>query len=99
MPRKSALTQDREAAPTLTEISAPPSLPPILTLAETARELRCSKAHLHNIIAGKVRDLPPLPVLRLGRRLLVRAAALTQWMLSLESREVEGQRLTGLFGR
>jgi len=99
MPRKSALTQDREAAQTLTEISDAPSLRPVLTLTEVARELRCSKAHLHNIIAGRVRGLPPLPVLRLGRRLLIRADALMQWMLSLEAHEAEGQRLTGLFGR
>jgi hypothetical protein len=71
----------------------------ILTLTEVARELRCSKAHLHSIIAGKVRGLPPLPVLRLGRRLLIRSDALMQWLLSLEAREVEDQRLTGLFGR
>lgn len=71
----------------------------ILTLTEVARELRCSKAHLHSIITGKVRGLPPLPVLRLGRRLLIRSDALMQWLLSLEAREVEDQRLTGLFGR
>ena len=71
----------------------------VLTLTEVARELRCSKAHLHNIISGKVRGLPPLPVLRLGRRLLIRYDALMRWLLSLESREAEGQRLTGLFGR
>ena len=52
------------------------SAPAVLTVAEVARELRCSKAHVHNIVAGKVPNLPPLPVLRIGRRMLVRAEGL-----------------------
>jgi excisionase family DNA binding protein len=69
----------------------------VLTIAEVARELRCSKAHLHNVINGKVHGLPPLPVLRIGRRMLIRHEALKAWMLSLEAREGEAQRVTGLF--
>jgi excisionase family DNA binding protein len=69
----------------------------VLTVAEVARELRCSKAHVHNVINGKVPDLPPLPVLRIGRRVLIRHEALKAWMLSLEAREIEAQKLTGLF--
>jgi excisionase family DNA binding protein len=64
----------------------------ILTVAEVARELRCSKAHVHNIIHGKVPDLPPLPVLRIGRRVLIRHEGLRAWMLSVEAREIEAQR-------
>jgi excisionase family DNA binding protein len=67
----------------------------LLTVAEAARELRCSKAHVHNIVHGKVPDLPPLPVLRIGRRVLIRREALTAWMLSVEAREIEAQKLTG----
>ena len=69
----------------------------ILTIAEAAHELRCSKAHVHNVIHGKVPDLPPLPVLRIGRRVLIRHEALKAWMLSVEAREVEAQKLTGNF--
>ncbi len=69
----------------------------ILTISEAARELRCSKAHVLNIIAGKVNNIPPLPVLRIGRRLLIRYDALTKWLMSLEAREVEAQKLTGFF--
>jgi excisionase family DNA binding protein len=69
----------------------------VLTMTEAARELRCSKAHVHNIIHGKVPDLPPLPVLRIGRRILIRGAALSAWMLAVEAHEIEAQRLTGLF--
>jgi excisionase family DNA binding protein len=69
----------------------------ILTVAEAAHELRCSKAHVHNVIHGKVPDLPPLPVLRIGRRVLIRHEALKAWMLSVEAREIEAQKLTGNF--
>jgi excisionase family DNA binding protein len=69
----------------------------LLTVAEAARELRCSKAHIHNVIHGKVLGLPPLPVLRIGRRVLIRQEALKAWMLSVEAREIEAQKLTGMF--
>jgi excisionase family DNA binding protein len=76
----------------------PPSFPEdgniLLTVAEAARELRCSKAHLHNIIHGRVPDLPPLPVLRIGRRVLIRREGLRAWMFSVEGNE--GQKLSGL---
>lgn len=70
----------------------------LLTVAEAARELRCSKAHVHNIIHGKVEGMPPLPVLRIGRRVLIRYEGLKAWMLSVETREIEAQKLTGFFG-
>jgi excisionase family DNA binding protein len=69
----------------------------VLTVAEAAHELRCSKAHVHNVIHGKVPDLPPLPVLRIGRRVLIRHEALKAWMLCVEAREIEAQKLTGNF--
>jgi excisionase family DNA binding protein len=81
-------------------LPACPSIPSalaVLTVSEAARELRCSKAHIHNIIGGRVPNLPPLPVLRIGRRLLIRHDALTQWLMDLERREVEAQMLTGFF--
>jgi excisionase family DNA binding protein len=76
--------------------SFPDDGPPLLTVAEAARELRCSKAHVHNIIKGRVPDLPPLPILRIGRRVLIRHEGLKAWMLSVEAREIEAQKLTGL---
>ena len=71
--------------------------PNVLTVAEVARELRCSKAHVHNIIHGKVEGLPPLPVLRIGRRMLIRHDGLAAWMQDVEAREIEARKLTGLF--
>jgi excisionase family DNA binding protein len=57
-----------------------PSFTGVLTLAEVARELRCSKAHVHNLINGKVQGARPLHALRLGRRRLVRRSSLEEWI-------------------
>ena len=56
----------------------------ILTALEVARELRCSKAHIHNLIKGTVRDILPLPILSLGRRKLIRRATLDEWIRANE---------------
>jgi excisionase family DNA binding protein len=52
----------------------------VLTVVEVARELRCSKAHVHNLVNGKVQGAQPLPSLRLGRRRLVRRISLEKWI-------------------
>lgn len=57
----------------------------ILTVAEVAAELRCSKAHVYNAIAGKVEGVCPLPAISMGRRKLVRRGALEQWKQLNES--------------
>lgn len=51
----------------------------ILTVAEVAAELRCSKAHVYNAIAGKVDGVNSLPAISMGRRKLVRRSALERW--------------------
>jgi excisionase family DNA binding protein len=69
----------------------------ILTLPEAARALRCSLSHVRNIIGGRFHDLPPLPILRIGRRVLIRHDALMTWLAFLEGREIEQQKGTGFF--
>lgn len=56
----------------------------ILTTAEVARELRVSKAHVHNLINGKVPGAPPRPSITLGRRRLIRRASLNEWLRANE---------------
>ena len=52
----------------------------LLTLAEVAELLHCSKAHVGKAVAGRVPGCPPIPSVSLGRRKLVRRAALLRWI-------------------
>jgi excisionase family DNA binding protein len=54
--------------------------PQILTVKEVASELRCSKAHVFNAIAGRLRNVTRLPALRMGRRKLIRRSSLEAWI-------------------
>lgn len=58
----------------------------LLTMAETAGLLRCSKATISKLTRGKVRGVAPLPAIRVGRRVLVRREDLFLWL----SRAVPG---------
>ena len=57
----------------------------VLTVADVAAELRCSKAHVYNAIAGRVEGVSPLPAICMGRRKLIRRSALEQWKTTNES--------------
>lgn len=57
----------------------------VLTLGDIARILRCSKAHVCNVINGKVPGVPRLPHLAVGRRKLVRREWLEEWMEAAKS--------------
>jgi excisionase family DNA binding protein len=52
----------------------------LLTVKEVAHLLHCSKAHICNLVAGRVHGCAPIPALRLGRRMLVRRQALAVWI-------------------
>ena len=56
----------------------------VLTIADAAKELRCSKAHLAKVLNGQVPSVPYLPNLRLGRRKLIRRCVLYEWMSEVE---------------
>ena len=58
----------------------------ILTIEEVAKVLRCSKAHVQNAIRGKLRGVPKLTHLALGRRVLVRRDWLQQWVEANKAR-------------
>jgi hypothetical protein len=53
---------------------------PVLTLAQTAAYLRMSKAHLSNLITGKVPGVPDLRHVRAGRRILIRREWADEWL-------------------
>ena len=52
---------------------------PILTVSEVADELRCSKAHVFNMLAGKIPGVTILPCIQMGRRKVVRRSSLEAW--------------------
>lgn len=56
----------------------------VLTVTEAARELRCSKAHVHHLIAGTVPGVAPLPSLWLGRRRLILRTSFEEWLRGSE---------------
>lgn len=62
----------------------PTSTSRVLNLVEAARFVRCSRSHLSNVINGKVRDVPHLPSVRIGRRVLFRLESLEQWLRQIE---------------
>src|SRR5215472_10607654 len=59
--------------------------PKVLNLAEAATLVRCSRAHLSNIVNGKVGGIPRLPTLRIGRRVLFRRESLELWLQQVEA--------------
>ena len=57
----------------------------VLTLKQAAQYLQISKAHLSNVINGKVAGVPPLRHARAGRRILIKRQWADEWL------EVAGQ--------
>jgi len=58
----------------------------ILTITEVAEVLRCSKAHVCNVLQGRVHGLPKLTHFSLGRRKLIRREWLDAWMEANKSK-------------
>lgn len=52
----------------------------LLTVKQVARLLQCSKAHVCNAIAGKLRGCRPMPAVKMGRRMLIRRESLMTWI-------------------
>lgn len=55
---------------------------PVMTLTQAAAYLRVSKAHLSNVINGKVPGVPPVRSFRMGRRILIKREWVDEWMES-----------------
>jgi hypothetical protein len=67
----------------------PGPIPGVLNLAEAARFVRCSRSHLSNVLNGKVRDVPHLPFVRIGRRVLFRQESLERRLRQIEGEETQ----------
>lgn len=64
----------------------------LMPLDDVAAALHCSKAHISNVVAGRVRDCPPIPALRIGRRTFVRRATLAAWIEANDRVVADGER-------
>ena len=57
----------------------------ILTLREAAAFLRCSEAHLSHAINGRIKGIPILLHISIGRRKLILRSSLLEWMEQIET--------------
>ena len=62
----------------------------ILTVRDVALELRCSVAHVYNVINGKVKNVSRLPTIAIGRRKLIQRHTLEEWKRSNEHGGIDG---------
>jgi len=53
---------------------------PVMTLKQAAAYLQISKAHLSNVINGKVPGVQPVRFFRMGRRILIKREWVEQWL-------------------
>jgi len=65
----------------------------ILTISEVAQVLRCSKAHVHKALIGRIAGVPQLAHLSLGRRKLIPRDWFDQWLE--ENRAKTGDHMPG----
>ena len=61
----------------------------ILTVRDVALELRCSVTHVYNVINGKVKNVPMLPAIPIGRRKLIQRDTLEDWKKTNEQPETD----------
>ena len=54
----------------------------VFTLQQTAAYLQISKAHLSNVIKGKVAGVPALRHAQIGRRILIKRGWADEWLES-----------------
>jgi len=62
----------------------------MLTLAEAAQELRMSRSAIQRLVRGETKNCPRLPAVPVGQRILIRRAALEQYILDRERAFAEG---------
>ena len=74
----------------------------ILTVRDVALELRCSVAHVYNVINGKVKNVSKLPAIAIGRRKLIQRDTLEEWKKNNEQSDDDALMQlskTGAIGR
>lgn len=59
-----------------------PAEKPVMTLEQVATHLQVSKAHVSNLINGKVKGVSALRSVRIGRRILIKREWIDSWLES-----------------
>jgi len=59
----------------------------VLDLKQTAKYVGISKAHLSNVLNGKVNGVPPLRCARIGRRILIKREWADEWLDEMAGKE------------
>jgi len=62
---------------------------PVMTLKQAAAYLQVSKAHLSNVINGKVPGVNPPRTFRVGRRILIKREWVDGWMESAHVNRID----------
>jgi hypothetical protein len=58
----------------------------LLTRSEAMARLRLKSSHFSKVVSGKIRGLPRLPVLQIGRCQFFRRAAIERWIIEAEKK-------------
>ena len=69
----------------MTSRSSEPAIDTVLTVHEVSQELKCSKAHVYNLINNQVAGVKPLPTISLGRKKLIRRSSFEAWKRANEA--------------
>src|SRR5262249_8611522 len=97
-----ALDDGPNSPSTVMEAVIMTTLREILTVRDVALELRCSVAHVYNVINGKVKNVSRLPSIPMGRRKLIQRDTLEQWKKNNEQSDDDAMMQlskTGAIGR
>jgi hypothetical protein len=58
----------------------------LLTREEAMKSLRLKSSHFSKVVNGKIKGLPRLPAVLIGRRQLFKPQSLQQWIQEVEER-------------
>ena len=64
----------------------------LFTRKEAMDRLRLKPAHFSKVASGKVKGLPKLACVRIGRRQLFREETINRWIIAVEEQSCNGAR-------
>lgn len=66
----------------------------LLNAREAQKRLGISQAQLSKLINGKVRNVPPLPCVRIGRQVKFREESIDKWVEGVEGCSADRSKLS-----